>query len=43
MTHASIPKETREKNGIPDNLVRVSIGIEHVNDLIKDLKGALKE
>lgn len=43
MTHASIPKETREKNGISDNLIRLSVGIEHVSDLIKDLSGALKE
>ncbi|MDP2907067.1 MAG: PLP-dependent aspartate aminotransferase family protein [Nanoarchaeota archaeon] len=43
MTHASIPKETREKNGISDYLIRVSVGIEHVSDLIKDLSEALKE
>jgi cystathionine beta-lyase/cystathionine gamma-synthase len=41
MTHASIPKEIREKNGIYDNLVRLSVGIEDVDDLIKDLDHAL--
>ncbi len=43
MTHASIPKKTREKNGISDYLIRVSVGIEHASDLIKDLSRALKE
>jgi len=41
MTHASIPKEEREKVGITDNLVRLSVGIEDVNDLIEDLRVAL--
>jgi len=41
MTHASIPKEVREQNGIYDNLIRLSIGIEDVADLIKDLENAL--
>jgi cystathionine gamma-lyase len=41
MTHASIPKEEREKIGITDNLVRLSVGIEDVNDLLEDLKIAL--
>lgn len=41
MTHASIPKEEREKLGITENLIRVSIGIEHKDDLIADLKQAL--
>jgi cystathionine gamma-lyase len=41
MTHASIPKEIREKNGIYDNLVRLSVGIEDVDDLIRDLDCAL--
>lgn len=40
MTHASIPKEEREKNGIVDSLLRLSVGIEDVEDLIEDLKGA---
>ena len=41
MTHASIPKEIREANGIYDNLVRLSVGIEDTQDLIKDLDDAL--
>lgn len=41
MTHASIPKENREKLGILDNFVRISVGIEDVNDLIKALDKAL--
>lgn len=42
MTHASIPAETRKSLGIHDNLVRISVGIESVDDLIKDLDHALK-
>ncbi len=38
MTHASVPKETREKLGISDGLVRVSVGIENVDDLVQDLE-----
>lgn len=41
MTHASIPPEIRREIGILDNLVRVSVGIEHVDDLIRDLEQAL--
>lgn len=41
MTHASIPKEEREKSGIVDTLIRLSIGIEDADDLIEDLKQAL--
>lgn len=41
MTHASVPKENREKLGITDSLVRLSVGIEDVNDLKKDLDNAL--
>ena len=41
MTHASIPKEEREKIGIVDSLIRLSVGIEDEEDLIKDLKKAL--
>ncbi len=41
MTHGSIPKETREKVGVVDNLLRLSVGIEDVEDLIDDLKAAL--
>lgn len=42
MTHASVPKNIRESIGLTDNLVRVSVGIEDVDDLIDDLKKALK-
>lgn len=41
MTHASIPKEEREKTGVKDSLIRLSIGIEDAEDLIEDLKKAL--
>ena len=41
MTHASIPKEEREKVGVMDNLIRLSVGIEHVDDLLADLEQAL--
>ena len=41
MTHASIPKETREALGIDDGLIRLSVGIEAAEDLINDLKNAL--
>lgn len=40
MTHASIPKEVREGLGIFDNLVRLSVGIEDIDDLLKDLDTA---
>src|SRR6201984_2889910 len=42
MTHASVPKEQREKLGITDSLVRLSVGVEDVRDLIDDLKHALE-
>lgn len=41
MTHASIPKEEREKSGVVDSLIRLSVGIEDVDDLIEDLKQAI--
>lgn len=41
MTHASVPAENRKALGIHDNLVRVSVGIEDVKDLLKDLEQAL--
>jgi cystathionine gamma-lyase len=41
MTHASIPKEEREKVGLLDSLIRLSVGIEDVEDLQKDLTDAL--
>ena len=43
MTHASVPAETRKALGIDDNLCRLSVGIEHVDDLIGDLERALAE
>lgn len=42
MTHASIPKKVREAIGITDNLIRLSVGVEHVQDLIEDLEMAFK-
>lgn len=42
MTHASIPKEERERVGVVDNLLRFSVGIEFIDDLLEDLKQALK-
>ena len=42
MTHASVPAENRAKLGITDNLVRLSVGIEDIDDLIADLDAALK-
>ena len=41
MTHASIPKDEREKNGLKDTLIRLSVGIEDAEDLIADLEQAL--
>jgi cystathionine gamma-lyase len=41
MTHASIPKEERKKAGLDDGLIRLSVGIEHVQDLLDDLKRGL--
>jgi methionine-gamma-lyase len=43
MTHAVVPKAEREKAGITDNLVRLSVGIEDVDDIIEDLKQALAQ
>ena len=42
MTHASVPKERRLKLGISDNLIRVSVGIEDVEDLVQDLDKSFK-
>jgi cystathionine beta-lyase/cystathionine gamma-synthase len=42
MTHASVPKETKEKFGLTESLVRLSVGIEDVEDLIEDIERALK-
>jgi cystathionine gamma-lyase/cystathionine beta-lyase len=41
MTHASIPKEEREKAGVVDTMLRLSVGVEDVDDLIVDLEQAL--
>lgn len=43
MTHASIPKEVREQLGIFDNLIRLSVGIEDSDDLIRDLEAAFSK
>lgn len=42
MTHASIPREEREKTGVTDSLVRLSVGLESSEDLVADLDQALK-
>jgi cystathionine beta-lyase len=42
MTHASIPKLEREKSGVVDSLIRLSVGIEDISDLVQDLKQALE-
>ena len=41
MTHASIPREERLRNGLTDSLIRLSVGIEDIEDLLADLDGAL--
>lgn len=41
MTHASLPKDERLKSGLTDSLIRLSVGIEHVDDLIEDLRQAI--
>ena len=43
MTHAAIPKEDREKTGVVDSLIRLSVGIEDIEDLVNDLKDALEK
>jgi cystathionine gamma-lyase len=42
MTHASIPAEERRKAGLSDGLVRLSVGIEHVDDLLADVGQAIE-
>lgn len=42
MTHASVPKNIRESIGLTDNLIRLSVGIEDADDLIRDLESAFK-
>ncbi len=41
MTHASVPKSERDKAGVTDNLLRLSVGVEDIEDLLEDLKQAL--
>jgi cystathionine beta-lyase/cystathionine gamma-synthase len=43
MTHASIPAEVRRASGLPDGLVRLSVGLEHADDLIADVESALEK
>jgi cystathionine beta-lyase/cystathionine gamma-synthase len=43
MTHDYFPKELREKIGVTDNLIRLSVGIEHIDDLLEDLRNALNQ
>ena len=43
MSHASIPADVRAARGLPDDLVRISAGIEHIDDLVADLDQALRK
>ncbi len=43
MTHASVPANIRKELGIHDNLIRLSVGIEHIDDLLADLEAAFKK
>jgi cystathionine beta-lyase len=43
MTHAAIPKQEREKTGVVDSLIRLSVGIEDIEDLVADLENALNK
>jgi cystathionine beta-lyase/cystathionine gamma-synthase len=43
MTHASVPPEVRQRIGITDGLIRISVGIEDLEDLINDLDQALRK
>jgi cystathionine beta-lyase len=42
MTHASIPKALREPRGVTDGLVRLSVGLEHIDDLKVDIEQAIE-
>jgi cystathionine beta-lyase/cystathionine gamma-synthase len=42
MSHKNVAKDMREKNGITDGLIRMSVGIETVEDIIEDINQALK-
>jgi cystathionine beta-lyase/cystathionine gamma-synthase len=41
MTHASIPREERIKNGLSDSLIRLSVGVEDIEDLMADINQAI--
>ena len=41
MTHAEVPRADREQRGLTDGLVRISVGIEHIDDIIADIEQAL--
>jgi len=43
MTHASIPREERMKTGLVDSLLRLSVGVEDMEDIIEDLRQALEK
>ncbi len=43
MTHASVPKKVRESIGLTDNLIRLSVGLEDIDDLINDLENGFKQ
>jgi cystathionine beta-lyase/cystathionine gamma-synthase len=43
MTHGAIPREERIKNGLSDSLIRLSVGVEDIEDLIEDLRQALEK
>ena len=43
MTHASVPREMRDRMGLTDSLIRFSVGIEDIEDLLADLEQALDE
>jgi cystathionine gamma-lyase len=43
MTHASVPREEREKIGLAEALIRISVGIENADDLLEDLESAFKK
>ena len=42
MTHVSMPEDARAASGITGNLIRISVGLEHIDDLIADLDQAMK-
>ena len=41
MTHAAIPKEEREKIGVVESLIRMSVGVEDIEDLLSDIENSL--